>query len=130
MVWNYKRKTKTSYSEDALRAAIEAVQEKKMTRSAAAKTYGVPATTLYNHISDTNSGIGAGAPTILSPAEEKELVTTLQVLQEIGFGLTKELVGVVICDYLKDQPTHLNPFQYGYQALTGGASFSNDGVLC
>ena len=48
-------------------------------------------------------------PTILSPAEEKELVTTIQVLQEIGFGLTKDLVSVVICDYLKDQPARPNP---------------------
>ena len=49
-------------------------------------------------------------PTILSPAEEKELVTTIQVLQEIGFG---GLVSVVICDYLKDQPAHPKPFKLG-----------------
>ena len=38
---------------------------------------------------------------------------TLQVLQVIGFGMTKELVGVIIHDYLKDQPTQSNPFQHG-----------------
>ena len=42
--------------------------------------------------------------------EEKEIVVTLQVLQEIGFGLTKELVGLVVCDYLKDQPFRPNIF--------------------
>jgi len=38
---------------------------------------------------------------------------TVQVLQEIGFGLTKELVGIVIRDYLKDQPARPNPFHHG-----------------
>ena len=47
--------------------------------------------------------IGAGTPTILAPQEEKEIVVILQVLQKIGFGLTKDLVGIVICDYLNDQ---------------------------
>lgn len=37
-------------------------------------------------------------------------MVSLQVLQEIGFELTKELAGVVIRDYLKDQPTRPNPF--------------------
>jgi len=40
-------------------------------------------------------------------------VVTVQVLQEIGFGLTKELVGIVIRDYLKDQPARPNPFHHG-----------------
>jgi len=40
-------------------------------------------------------------------------VVTVQVLQDIGFGLTKELVGIVIRDYLKYQPAHPNPFHHG-----------------
>ena len=43
----------------------------------------------------SSSKIGAGAPTILSHAEEKEIVVTLQGLQEMGFGLIKELAGTV-----------------------------------
>ena len=38
---------------------------------------------------------------------------SMQVLQERGFGLTKDLVGKVIHDYLKDQPARSNPFQNG-----------------
>ena len=49
----------------------------------------------------------AGALTV---AEEKKIVVTLQVLQEVGFGLTKELAGIVIRDYLKDQPQRPTPF--------------------
>ena len=53
------------------------------------------------------------APTVLTHAEEKEIVVSLQVLQEIGFGLTKELAGLVIRDYLRDQPFRPNPFNDG-----------------
>ena len=109
----YKRKTTTKYSSEALLAAVTAVKEQGMKRSAAARKFDVPATTLFDHTQGTRSRVGAGAPTILSPAEEKEIVVTLQVLQEIGFGLTKDLVGAVICDYLRDQPSRPNPFQHG-----------------
>ena len=84
-----------------------------MKRSVAARKFSVPATTLFDHVSGKHLRIGARAPTVLSPAEEKEIVVSLQVLQEIGFGLTKDLVGVIIHDYLKDQPTRPNPFQHG-----------------
>ena len=113
MVRAYKRKTKTNYSEEALLAAVQAVKVQGMKRAAAARKFNVPATTLFDHISGKHTKIGAGKPTILSPAEEHEIVVTLQVLQEIGFGLTKDLVGVVICDYMKDQPMRPNPFQQG-----------------
>ena len=89
-------------------AAIKAVKEGEIKVTLAARKYNIPVTTLYDHNSDHTKGkfhkIGAGAPTVLTAREEKEIVVTLQVLQEIGFGLTKELVAVVIRDYLKDQP--------------------------
>ena len=113
MVRTYKRKTSTRYSPEALQAAVKAVKEDGMSRSAAARRFDIPPSTLFYHISGEYSKVGAGAPTILSPVEEREIVITLQVLQEIGFGMTKELVGVVIHDYLKDQPTRPNPFQHG-----------------
>ena len=42
--------------------------------------------------------------------QKRELVTTLQVLQGIAFGVIKDFIGVV---YLKDQPTRPNPFTLG-----------------
>ena len=44
--------------------------------------------------------IGAGQPTNLTPAEEQEIEISCQVLQEMGFGLTRETVGVIVVDYL------------------------------
>ena len=42
--------------------------------------------------------------TILSQREGKEIVVSLQVLQEMVYPLTRELAAAVICDYLEDQP--------------------------
>lgn len=48
--------------------------------------------------------------------KEKEIVITLQ---EVGFGLTKD-IGVVINDYLNDQLGHPNPFIGGVPGEVGG----------
>ena len=56
MVRSYKRKTSTSYTNEALDAAVKAVKEHQMTHSSqAAKKYNIPATTLFNHISGKHS---------------------------------------------------------------------------
>ena len=85
MMCAYNRKTKTNYSEEALLAAVKAVKLQGMKWAAAASKFNVQATTLFDHISGKHSKIGDGRPTILSPAEEYEIVVTLQVLQEIRF---------------------------------------------
>ena len=59
-----------------------------------------PRSTVFDHGKDLYPKMGAGTPTILMPQEEKEIVVILQVLQKIGIGLTKDLVRIVICDYL------------------------------
>lgn len=50
-----------------------------------------------------------GRPTILTPQEEKELVVTCQVLQQMGFGVTREILSSVVQDYLHD---HLERGRY------------------
>ena len=75
------------------------------------KKFGVPQSTLRDHLKDSSRKIGAGHPTIFAHMEEKEVVLNLQALQEIGFGLTRELAGVVLHDYLSDQPCRPNPFK-------------------
>ena len=57
------------------------------------------------HIKKINTGhddrkVGAGRPTVLTVTEEREIVTTCQVLQELGFGLTRETVSNVISDFI------------------------------
>ena len=113
MVRTYKAKRETqSYTKKDLEAAVKSVQE-GMKVLVAAKKFNVPRSTISDHINDAGLKVGAGHPTVLTIKEEKELVATLQALQEIGFGLTKELVSLVICDYLRDQPLRFNPFKDG-----------------
>ena len=79
----------------------------------ASKRFDIPLTTLGDHVKRGVTRIGAGAPTVLTKEEEREVVATTQVLQQMGFGLTKELVGIVIKDYLDNQPFRPNPFKDG-----------------
>ena len=111
MVRKYEKKRVVQYSKGDVMEAVQAVKEKKIKISVAATQFGIPQSTLYDHVKGSSSKIGAGAPTILSRTEEKEIVVPLQVLQEMGFRLTKELAGIK--DYLHDQPLRPNPFKDG-----------------
>ena len=66
------------------------------------KKYNIPVTTLHDHLHGKSKRVGAGAPTVLSPREEQEIVLSCQVLTEMGFGLTKELVEVIVVDYIRE----------------------------
>jgi len=53
---------------------------------------------------------------IVTPAIEKEIATTCIVLQEFGFPLSKDLVGVIIRGLLNDNGQE-NPFTDGTSLL-------------
>lgn len=110
MVRHYYKKRSQTYTKEDLAAAVSAVKGGKMKALTASKKFGIPYSTLSDHVKKPSLKVGAGHPTVFSPSEEKEIVLNLQALQEIGFGLTRELVGVVLCDYLSSQPHRPNPF--------------------
>ena len=66
------------------------------------KKYGIPSSTLHNHVHDTSKQIGAGDPTVLQKSEVREIAVACVSLAEMGFGITQELVEVVLFDYIKD----------------------------
>ena len=46
-----------------------------------------------DHFTEANKlRVGAGRPTILTPVEENEIVTSCQVLKELGFVLTRDII--------------------------------------
>ena len=49
---------------------------------------------------------------MLTSSEEKEIMTTCQLLQELGFGLSKEMVTAKIADFLKAS-RRSSPFKNG-----------------
>ena len=98
---------------EKLQAALQEIRKKKgVSVRSLARKYGIPPSTLHRH-ARMESRIGAGRPTILTPEEEKEVVYSCQVLQEMGFGMTREMVGAIVVDYLttigRDNPFNGQP---------------------
>ena len=83
---------------EQLEAALKEVRksEEKISVREIAKKYSVPSSMLHKHAKKNVSKSIAGKPTILTRDEEQEIVYCCQVLQEIGYGLTKDHVGVII----------------------------------
>ena len=97
-----KTKKGASYTQEMVQNALEEVS-RGMSVRAAAKMFNIPHSTLQDHVTGKSSKVGAGAPTVLSYSEEQEIVITCQVLSEMGFGITRELIAVVISDYIREQ---------------------------
>lgn len=72
MVRSYQRKKSSKYSKEELLAAVEAVKSRGMKVTQAARRFGVPFSTLYDH---TKGKVSSGSPTILTVMEEKELAS-------------------------------------------------------
>ena len=90
-----------------------AVAEKKMSMYSAAKQYKIPRTTLLRHIhTPDGKELKVGVPTVLSSADEIEIVSTCHLFAEWGFGLSKQDVVNVVTDYLKSTKKP-NPFKDG-----------------
>jgi len=64
---------------------------------------------IKNHFVGKSEKRHGGKPTILTREEKEEIVIMCQVMQEIGFGITHEMVRNVVMDYLKDKGRQ-NPF--------------------
>ena len=70
----YKNKgEKNLWSDEQLHAAMEAVSSGELKAHAAAKQYGIPSSTLHDHIKGKSTKRHGCAPTVLT-AEEKEIV--------------------------------------------------------
>ena len=102
-------KCKNAWGDQELVAAMEKVKSKELSLRQAAITFGIPKSTLSDHVTGRSSKRYGGAPTVLSDIEEAEIVITCQTLAEMGFPLNKDYVDVVVKGYLK-QIGRPNPF--------------------
>ena len=96
-----KRSPSKRWKQEDLDAALGMVQS-GVSIAEAARRCGIPRTTLSDHARGKYSRVGAGRPTVLTPQEEKELVVSCQILQQMGFGLTKEFAPRIVMDYMRD----------------------------
>ena len=102
LTWLAKPKKVVRYSQESMQSALDEIK-KGMSIHAAAKMFNIPNSTLHDHVSGKSSKVGAGAPTVLSYCEEQEIILTCQVLAEMGFGITRELVTVVLSDFIRER---------------------------
>lgn len=86
---------RATWSTQSLATAMAAVIDKRLGLRAAARAYGIPPTTLKDHLDgkyehamgDTKH---LGRPSILPPAIEKELVDHIIKCERMFFGLTRK----------------------------------------
>ena len=71
------------WSKESLAVAIQKVKSGELSQNRAAKLYGIPVTTLHDHVHGLASKVGAGRPTILTYEEEREIVYSCQVQHNI-----------------------------------------------
>ncbi|XP_065891572.1 tigger transposable element-derived protein 2-like [Dysidea avara] len=101
--------SKATWGIEEMKTAVDRVKKKEITLREAGKLYGIPKSTLSDHVTGKSSKAYAGAPRGLSDEDEVEIVITCQVLAEMGFPLNVYYVGTVIKDYLEQQGKQ-NPF--------------------
>lgn len=101
---------KNKWTDEQLAIALGAVRGGTMKAHAAAVKYGIPSSTLYDHLHGRSKKRYGGPPTVLSHEEEQEIAMACQVLQEFGFPLTKGVMGTIVSDYLQANKRE-NPFQ-------------------
>ena len=96
---------------DIVAAAVAEVHAGASLRRTAAK-FDIPRSTLHDQITGKRKQVGKGGPTVLTHDEEREIALTCMVLADMGFGLTKPLLEVVVFEYLKENCIN-NPFRDG-----------------
>ena len=70
------------------------------------------------YVTGKSQKVGVGGVTVLTHVEERERVLACTTLAGMGFGLTKDLVDVLVLDYFKGKQI---PFTNGCLAGIGGS---------
>ena len=80
---------KRKYSaEDLQRAIAECRSKSEPNVHGVALKYGIPPSTLDDHVKGKVKKVGAGGSTVLSRQVEQEIVLSCIALADIGFGIT------------------------------------------
>ena len=77
-----------NWTDAALKAAIDAVTDQGMKVRCAARTFGIPPTSLRDHLFGKVVGRKRGTKTILSQEEEEKLIEYCFKMQDLGHPLT------------------------------------------
>lgn len=106
-----KRRTPApSYSADELSTAIDRIEKKELSYRKAESMYGIPRSTLHDHVVGKATSSRRGPATILTPAEENMLVQWSLHMADIGYGRTREQLCMTVKKIL-DKDGRVNPFR-------------------
>ena len=95
-----------NWTELSMREAMNAVQQQGMSVNRASIVYGIPRSTLNDHlVGRVLPGAKSGAPTLLSTREEQELVDFLCHCAEIGYAKTRHEVMDIVTRMLQQKGT-------------------------
>ena len=121
MVRTYKKKENgPKLTEVDMANAIADCKNNKLSIYMAAERNGVPNTTLRRHLKYEDQKVAP--PTVLTPAEEDEIVMTYILFGEWGFGIGKAEVVNVVTEFCKNSKRP-NPFKNGVPGPDWWAGF-------
>lgn len=95
-----KKGKRNNWGDIQLAAALKAIKSKDLRVRATGDKYSIPKSTLHDHLQGKSKRRYGGPPTVLTTEEEKEVVRSCLVMQELGFPLTKDFVAL---DFLKER---------------------------
>lgn len=93
------RVKKRKYEDEMFQQALDMIERGNMSVREAAKTYGVPRSTLQDKINNTHPRKDGG-PTVLSEDEEQHIVEMLLLMSEWGFPWTSQDLRYFVKSYL------------------------------
>ncbi|XP_029732003.2 uncharacterized protein LOC115253733 [Aedes albopictus] len=106
-----KHQKRNPVAEDVVQKALEEVKCGTLTYYAAALKYGIPRTTLQYRLSDVYKHKGSRGPyTVLTSAEEEEIVTWLKDKERKGHPITQHTIQSKVTSFLKAHP-RVTPFK-------------------
>ena len=97
---NYKAK-KRGYSHEMLIKAISSVRLGERSPHSASMHFGVPRTTINNHVLGKSKSFTRGRKPVLSQTAERDLVRILLTCSEWGFGLDMDTARLAVGNYVK-----------------------------
>lgn len=100
-----KRSQAKLYSEETIKTCIQNIKTGKMSAYGASKAFGIPMSTIRYRMSNRwKQSTRPGPSTVLSTAEEQEIVSWMIGIKERGFPVSRENVLSKVSEFLSSNP--------------------------
>lgn len=104
MVRNYHRKSNraSQYTKETLDNAVEEIKRGVLTLYRAHRTYHIPKTTLYYHVTGIRGAKSQsqGRPPVIPAEHESRLASALKTMERWGFGITRQELFQIVAEFV------------------------------